>query len=326
MHQSQKRFDLLVVGELNPDLILRGDDPVPEFGQIEKLVDTALLTVGSSSAILACAAARLGLRTAFAGLVGDDLFGRFMLDELDARGVDTVGCIIDDRAATGVSVILDSPGAGAGRAIVTAPGAMVRFRADHIASELLAAARHIHCGGYFLLPALQPDLPGLLAAAGREGATRSLDTNWDPAGRWAGVTPELLAQCDLLLPNRAEALHLAGARSLDTAVDRLSSGGAAVAVKLGAEGGLLRHHGAMFSARPPDVELVDTTGAGDCFDAGALVGFIEGWDPKRLLSLAVACGTLSSRGVGGTAAQPTLDEARRVAASVAVHKLTGAGT
>jgi sugar/nucleoside kinase (ribokinase family) len=139
------------------------------------------------------------------------------------------------------------------------------------------------------------------------------------------VTADLLAECDLLLPNRAEALQLAATRSLDSAVDRLSSGGATVAVKLGADGGLLRQHGATFSARPPDVDVVDTTGAGDCFDAGALVGFIERWGPERLLSLAVACGALSTRGVGGTAAQPTLDEARRAAASVAVHALTESG-
>jgi sugar/nucleoside kinase (ribokinase family) len=321
MPSSDKHFDLLVLGELNPDLILRGQDPAPEFGQIEKLVDTALLTVGSSSAILACAAARLGLRTAFAGLVGDDVLGRFMLDELEARGVDTVGCVIDDGAATGVSVILDAPGSDAGRAIVTAPGAMASFGADHIAPDLLAAARHVHCGGYFLLPALQPDLPGLFAGAGRDGATRSLDTNWDPTGRWAGVTPELLGECDLLLPNRVEALRLAATHSLDTAVDWLSSPGATVAVKLGADGGLLRQAGATFCARPPAVDVVDTTGAGDCFDAGALVGFIEGWEPQRLLSLAVACGALSTRGLGGTAAQPTLDEAWRVAATVIVEEL-----
>jgi sugar/nucleoside kinase (ribokinase family) len=318
-----KSFDLLVLGELNPDLILRGDDPVPEFGQVEKLVDTAVLTVGSSSAILACAAARLGLRTAFAGLVGDDLLGRFMLDELDARGVDTAGCVVDPGAATGVSVILDAPASTAGRAIVTAPGTMVRFRADHIAPDLLAAARHVHCGGYFLLPALQPDLPGLFAAAGRGGATRSLDTNWDPHGRWEGMTPELLAECDLLLPNRSEALELAATRSLDAAVDWLSSRGATVAVKLGADGGLVRHRGTTFSARPPAVNEVDTTGAGDCFDAGALVGLIERWEPERLLSFAVACGALSTRAVGGTAAQPTLDEATEAAAAVAIQELTG---
>jgi sugar/nucleoside kinase (ribokinase family) len=72
-----KSFDLLVAGEINPDLILTGD-VVPAFRQTEKLVDSATLTIGSSSAIFACGAARLGLKIAFVGVCGDDLFGRFM--------------------------------------------------------------------------------------------------------------------------------------------------------------------------------------------------------------------------------------------------------
>ncbi len=70
-----KDIDVLVVGELNVDLILTGD-VTPGFGQAEKLVDDATLTLGSSSAIFACGAARLGLRVAFIGKVGDDDFGR----------------------------------------------------------------------------------------------------------------------------------------------------------------------------------------------------------------------------------------------------------
>src|SRR5688500_20396582 len=75
-------LDLLVLGDANPDLVLSGGDVVPAFGQAERIVDEARLTVGGSGAIMACAAARLGLRVAIAGVVGDDLFGSYMLDEL----------------------------------------------------------------------------------------------------------------------------------------------------------------------------------------------------------------------------------------------------
>ena len=75
------KFDILVAGEINPDLILSGN-VVPEFGQVEKLIDGATLAIGSSSAIFACGAARLGLKVAFIGVCGDDVFGRFMLDEM----------------------------------------------------------------------------------------------------------------------------------------------------------------------------------------------------------------------------------------------------
>src|SRR6185436_18005345 len=75
--RPDKAFDLVVVGELNADLILRGE-VIPEFGQVEKLLDDATLALGSSSAIFACGAARLGLRVAFIGKVGDDEFGKFV--------------------------------------------------------------------------------------------------------------------------------------------------------------------------------------------------------------------------------------------------------
>ena len=81
-------LDLLVLGDANPDLVLHGGDVVPAFGQAEHLVEDARLTIGGSGAILACGAARLGLRTAIAAVVGEDLFGRFVRDGLARSGVD----------------------------------------------------------------------------------------------------------------------------------------------------------------------------------------------------------------------------------------------
>src|SRR5881296_1376772 len=95
-------FDLLVLGDANPDLIVRGD-VTPEFGQAEKLVDQASLVIGGSGAIAACGAARLGLRVAFAAVVGEDVFGRFMLDALAERSVDTSGVLVDTSRSTGLS-------------------------------------------------------------------------------------------------------------------------------------------------------------------------------------------------------------------------------
>src|SRR5688500_14065027 len=110
-----RSFDILVAGEINPDLILTGDVQ-PEFGQVEKLIDSANLSIGSSSAIFACGAARLGLRVAFIGVCGDDVFGHFMLDEMQKRNVDVSSVIIGPDGQTGLSVILNQD---ADRAILT---------------------------------------------------------------------------------------------------------------------------------------------------------------------------------------------------------------
>src|SRR5258708_29972831 len=144
-------IDILVLGELNADLILRGN-VVPEWNQTEKLIDDAALTLGSSSAIFACGAARLGLRVAFVGLVGDDLLGRFCREALDTRGVDTSGVVVDPALRTGMTVILQLPD---DRAMLTFPGAIPMLRAEMGAPALLQATRHIHGRSYFRQAARQ---------------------------------------------------------------------------------------------------------------------------------------------------------------------------
>jgi len=96
---ADRDVDILVVGEINPDVVISDPDPVPVFGEVERVVRSIQMTVGSSSAIFACGAARLQLRVAFCGVVGDDVFGRFMLDEMAQRGIDISACTVDPTAA-----------------------------------------------------------------------------------------------------------------------------------------------------------------------------------------------------------------------------------
>lgn len=303
-------YDLLVIGEINPDLILRGEDIVPAFGQAEKLVEDARLTIGSSSAITACGAARLGLRTAFLGVAGDDTFGHFMLGAMGARGIDTSACIVDPALTTGLSVILARPD---DRAILTYLGTMPALRPEQVDPALLQRARHVHVGSYFLLYRLQPGLPGIFAAARAAGATTSLDTNWDPSGRWDGGLEALWRHTDLFLPNATEARRIAGSGETETALEILAGKIGAVAVKLGAEGALARQ-GETIAWQPGyPAEVVDTVGAGDSFNAGFLYATLQGWPLAERLRLANACGALSTRAAGGTAAQPTLAEALALA-------------
>jgi sugar/nucleoside kinase (ribokinase family) len=298
-----REIDLLVPGEINPDLILSGDVS-PAFGQIERLVDAANLTIGSSSAIFACGAARLGLRVAFVGVCGDDLFGHFMLDELSRRGIDTTSVIMDPALRTGLSVILAR---GADRAILTYPGCIAALRAEQVPDRLLERARHVHVASYFLQSDLQEGLPALFRRAHARGATTSLDTNWDPSGTWR-VPAELLSLVDVLLPNEAEALALSRAATIEVALARLSEICRAVAVKRGPAGGLARQGAVSARAAAVEVQVVDTVGAGDSFDAGFLFGWLNDYPLEKALRLGTICGSLSTREAGGTAAQPTRGE------------------
>jgi sugar/nucleoside kinase (ribokinase family) len=303
---SMREFDLLVVGEINPDLVLIGTDLQPAFGQAEKLVDAAKVTIGSSSAIMACGAARLGLRTAFLGVVGDDEMGHFMLNAMAARGVDVSACIVDPALTTGLSVILSQPH---DRAILTHMGAIGALCAEQVDRNVMRRARHLHVGSYFLLDALRPDLPALYAEAHGMGMSTSLDTNWDPRGRWDGGLHQLLKECDVFLPNEAEALAISRQRDLQQALDRLLGWAPTLAVKQGDRGALACRGGQIVRHPALPVVVVDTTGAGDSFDAGFLYGYLSGWPLERTLALACACGALSTRCAGGTDGQPALPEA-----------------
>lgn len=296
-------FDVLVAGEINPDLILRGD-VLPEFGQVEKLIDAYTLAIGSSSAIFACGAARLGLRVAFIGVCGDDVFGRFMLAEMQKRSVDVWHVIVRSGKKTGLSLILNRD---ADRAILTYPGTIGDLGASDISDELLRQARHLHVASYFLQTKLQPDLPALFRRAHSLGLTTSLDTNYDPTEKWTGFD-ELLSVTDIFFPNKTEALSITGSDNIGSAAEQLASKSKLAAIKLGAEGAFLQNGEKAILTPSISVNVVDTIGAGDSFDAGFLYGYLHHWNLEKTLRLAAVCGALSTQAAGGTAAQPTLEE------------------
>ncbi|MFE2938750.1 carbohydrate kinase family protein [Streptomyces sp. NPDC059255] len=327
-------FDLLVIGDANPDIVLGPLDAPLAFGQREQLVDTGLLTLGGSAAIMAAGAARLGLKVAFAGRVGDDEAGRFVTAALAARGVDTSAVRVDPALSTPLTVVV-TRGDG-DRTILTAPGTLAATRADDVPEALLGDSRHVHAASYFLLPRLAEALPALFRTARERGATTSLDTNDDPAGKWetggpggSGGLGAVLAVTDVLLPNAREARALAGLPEdtpLEEAARRLALRGPLVAVKDGADGALVHDGRAALRTRGIPAEPLDTVGAGDSFDAGFVAGLLAGRSAADALELAAVCGALSTRAYGGTPAQPTRDEADSALPSVSTRNDTGNDT
>jgi sugar/nucleoside kinase (ribokinase family) len=299
------KYDIIVPGELNPDLILTDPNLDPRFGQTETLVEHAALTPGSSSVIFACGAARLGLKVAFVGVVGEDLFGRFMIEALASRGVDTRHIIIDPNQQTGLTVILNRVH---DRAMLTHLGAINALRSSQIPDELLSQARHLHLASYFLQTNLQPDVPDLFRRARSLGLTTSIDTNWDPDERWAGVN-DLLLLTNVFMPNENEARAITGAGTVEEAARKLSANTEVTAVKMGAEGGVAIQCGEPVRVPAIPVNVVDTVGAGDTFDAGFVYGYLQGWSLERTLKLGIICGSLSTQESGGLAGQPELNQA-----------------
>ena len=302
------KYDIAVVGEINADLILKGDIK-PMFDQREQIIESATLTLGSSAVIFACGAVKLGASVAFIGKVGDDLFGNFMVESIKERGINSSGIIKDPLVQTGLSVILDNNN---NRAILTYPGAIPSLTYEEINFSLIAQCRHMHLSGYFLLDKLRPDIPRLFHKARELGLTISLDTNYDPSEKWNDELKDTMSFVDVFLPNEVEALSITGKDVINEALSALSKNISTVTIKLGARGAITTDtFSPVLNLNAVQVDVVDTVGAGDSFDAGFIYGYLKQWPLGDTLKLATACGTMSTLKAGGTTGQPTLEEANQ---------------
>lgn len=296
---SRPAFDVLAIGELNPDLVLVDlRAQVPRLGT-EQEFGAYVLTLGSSTAIACVLMQRLGLATAMSAWVGDDDYGRFCRAALCAEQVDTAAVRTHPTLSTGLTVCLPYPD---DRLLLTCKGTMALNPAEGIDAARLRGARHVHVGSFFLQDALRPHVAGLFAAARDLGLTTSLDTGWDPQEHWLSADLRAaLAHTGTLFPNATEFAQLTGTDDVERGMARLSDlGVGAVVLKQGAGGavqgdatGLCAHSG--FSAIP-----VDTTGAGDAFNAGYLAAMLRGAPVAERLMFGNACGALTVAAIGGT--------------------------
>jgi sugar/nucleoside kinase (ribokinase family) len=167
----------------------------------------------------------------------------------------------------------------------------------------------VHAASFYLLPSLAAGLASLFKEAKAAKATTSLDPNDDPTGRWdRTVLDPILRVTDYFLPNAAEALALTGHPSVEDAAGILARRGPLVVVKNGSDGALAHNGSKVFTTPALKVDTVDSVGAGDSFDAGWVAAVLDGSRTERALAIAAACGSLSTRAAGGTAAQPDWDQ------------------
>ncbi|MGO9088235.1 MAG: carbohydrate kinase family protein [Candidatus Sulfotelmatobacter sp.] len=292
-------FDVTIAGELNLDLILYG---LPEQLQPERelLADRMMLTLGSSSAIVAHNLAVLGSRVGFQSRIGDDPLGQIALDRLRQGGVDVSNVRrVPGATTTGLTVILAHE---SWRNILTYLGTIAELTWDDLDLDDLADSRHFHFSSYYLQRALRPRVAELFQRLKSKGLTISLDTNDDPDDRWEGDLRELLRHVDVFLPNEREACKAAGTEDLETAVKKLSTWVPLLVVKLGRKGAMALRGTERYVSPVHQVEVVDPVGAGDSFDAGFLHEFVRGADLPTCLASGNLAGALSTTRPGGTEA------------------------
>ena len=293
------RFDVTIAGELNLDLILYG---LPEqlLPERELLANRMMLTLGSSSAIVAHNLSALGSRVGFQSRIGDDPLGRIALERLQESGVDVSNVrTVAGQTTTGLTVILHHE---QWRNILTYAGTISELNWDDLDLDYLADSRHFHFSSYYLQKGLRPRVQELFQRLKSKGLTISLDTNDDPDDRWEGDLHDLLQHVDVFLPNEREACKAAGTEDLDQAINRLSKLVPLLVVKLGRKGALAQRGSQRFTAASKELTPVDTVGAGDSFDAGFLHEYVRGSDLETCLARGNQAGALSTTRAGGTEA------------------------
>ncbi|MFZ0860237.1 MAG: carbohydrate kinase family protein [Candidatus Sulfotelmatobacter sp.] len=293
------RFDITIAGELNLDLILYG---LPEqlSPERELLADRMMLTLGSSSAIVAHNLAALGSRVGFQSRIGNDPLGQIALDRLQQSGVDVSRVrSVSGTTTTGLTVILHH---GAWRNILTYSGTIADTCWQDLDLDALADSRHFHLSSYYLQRGLRPRVGELFQFLKSKGLTISLDTNDDPEDQWEGGLREVLRYVDIFLPNEREACKVAGTEDLEAAIHTLSKLVPLVVVKLGPHGALAQRGSERFTSPSKEVMPVDTVGAGDSFDAGFLHSYVHAADLPACLASGNVAGALSTTRPGGTEA------------------------
>lgn len=301
----EKEYDVLVIGDANVDLILRGADLTPDFGQAEKLIEGADMELGGSAAIFACGASRLGLRVGFVGKLGNDSFGEYLRTVMGQRGIDTSHILIDPIIRSGLTVHFSRPH---DRAMLTFPGTIDAFSCDEIAEELFLRTRLVHLGSFYLQTRLHAGLAEFFQRIRSKGVVVSLDPGWDPNENWNGVMDRILDQIDLFMPNEQEARRITGIDSIDLAMRKLQKHGLLPVIKRGEFGASSLSSNARIDQPGFRVATVDTTGAGDSFNAGFLFAYLNGKDSPECLRWGCACGAFSTMYPGGIAGQPTQEQ------------------
>lgn len=299
-------LDCIVAGEANADLLVERVERL-EFDK-ERLVRDASLVLGGSSSITAFNLACLGAKVGFAGIVGDDIFGRFVEEKLALAGIDLSHFQRRRGIKSGLTIWLSN---GVARAGVTYAGTISMLRGSDVPDEYLASARHLHVGAYFFQTNLHRGAAALFRRARRLGLTTSLDCNYDPLEKWDSGILAVLRHTDVFFPNRIEALRIARTSNLRSAAVGLAELAGAVVVKCGARGALVAAQGEVRQYPAGRAKVVDTTGAGDSFNAGFLARFSKGARVERAVKAGLEAGARSVSHVGGTGAFEALLRRKR---------------
>lgn len=323
---AKAHFDVLVIGSPCVDLVFSGLPHWPVLGQ-EMYVSDFAISVG---AVFNTAAtlSRLGLRVGLLCEVGNDFWSRYILEEIERAGISRDLVFVRDYPLRSLSVCLPYQGergfisyvdptrdnAGHAGEVLSAEQHTGSESAMHgFAPDLLNSLADTTCAAAFFY--VYPRMRAVLELLSQRSTTIFLDAGWSLNTLTDGYLAELVRYGSYFMPNQAEATLITGLQSPEKAVRALAQLGPTSIVKVGASGVIAcRGREVLHCPALPIAEVVDTTGAGDAFDAGFIYGVLQGYSLLDALRCGNICGSLSTRALTGTAAVPTAAELEKMRA------------
>jgi sugar/nucleoside kinase (ribokinase family) len=277
-------------------------EPVSHLPRAGELVLTPRthLSIGGCAANVAVDLVRLGRKAAVVGRVGDDVFGRFVIDALAHAGVDVGQIASSPGEATSTSMIINVRGED--RRFIHAPGANAQLDGNEISPALLAQTRSVYVGGYGLSERPAPEAITALFRAARQLGVKTVLDVVVPEGKncWPFLEP-VLPWTDVFLPNQDEARAITGHNEPAAQACAFREAGAGtVVITCGQHGSVVGSPSGVFRAVSFPIEFVDGTGSGDAFAAGYVHALLEGRDVTECVRVGSALGASCVRATGAT--------------------------
>lgn len=292
-------IDVLSAGIIVADHVCTPISHVPAAGELV-MADSMLLTIGGCAANAAVDLAKMQTRVAVVGRVGGDIFGRIVTQMLREANVD-VSCITTSAEHdTSQTLIVNVEGQD--RRFVHTFGANRAFVAGDIPTQLFDQVKVLYLGGYLVLPRVtQNDLAMVFEKARAKGVRTVLDVVVPATGEYLSQFDQLLPHVDVFLPNDLEGARITGESDpLKQAEEFQRLGAKTTIITRGGEGSILVQKDLRLRAGTFNVPFVDGSGGGDAFDAGYMVGLLNGKSPEDCLRIASALGASCVRAIGTT--------------------------
>jgi sugar/nucleoside kinase (ribokinase family) len=293
-------LDVLVIGDLNTDIIVKGIRGFPTIGK-EILFDEYDVVIGGSGGIFANVVSQIGCSTGIISKISDDFFGEFLIKKCIRNGVKTELLNTIPGASTGLTLSLSYP---EGKSQISELKLLKTIKSEEIIFDKIDSLRHIHFSSYFMMDSLKKNYIDLICRIRDrfKNITISFDTNDDSEEKWDNWLLDIFKNIDILFLNEREALGISRKKDYNEALNLLCKLTKIVIIKLGKDGYVANIDGKIYKGccyNSLNKNFLDSTGAGDNFDAGFVFGFLKKINYEKNLLFANYCGETSVEYIGG---------------------------